>query len=47
MGVSHERYRARDLGGNYAEMGKALAGIGYWYSLLMSRKNLTCHITDN
>ncbi|MGH7769724.1 MAG: thiamine pyrophosphate-requiring protein [Candidatus Binatia bacterium] len=26
MGVSHERYRTRDLGGNYAEMGKALGG---------------------
>jgi len=26
MGVSHERYHTRDLGGNYAEMGKALGG---------------------
>lgn len=26
MTASHERYRTRDLGGNYAEMGKALGG---------------------
>ena len=26
MGSSHGRFRARDLGGNYAEMGKALGG---------------------
>lgn len=26
MGASHGRFRARDLGGNYAEMGKALGG---------------------
>jgi acetolactate synthase-1/2/3 large subunit len=26
MATSHERYRARDLGGNYADLGKALGG---------------------
>ena len=26
MAASHERYRTRDLGGNYAELGKALGG---------------------
>lgn len=26
MTASHERYRTRDLGGNYAKMGKALGG---------------------
>ena len=26
MGASQGRFRARDLGGNYAEMGKALGG---------------------
>jgi len=26
MPVSHERYRARDIGGNYADMGKAMGG---------------------
>jgi acetolactate synthase-1/2/3 large subunit len=26
MAVSHERYHTRDIGGNYAEMGKALGG---------------------
>lgn len=28
MPVSHERYRARDLGGNYADMGRAMGGYG-------------------
>jgi acetolactate synthase-1/2/3 large subunit len=28
MPVSQERYRARDLGGNYAEMGRAMGGYG-------------------
>jgi acetolactate synthase-1/2/3 large subunit len=27
MAASHERFRTRDLGGNYAEMGKALGGF--------------------
>jgi len=27
MAASHERFRARDLGGNYAEMGRALGGF--------------------
>ena len=26
MAVSHERYRARDIGGNYADLGRALGG---------------------
>ncbi|HEY50364.1 MAG TPA: hypothetical protein G4O20_00965, partial [Dehalococcoidia bacterium] len=26
MVASHERYRARDIGGNYADMGRALGG---------------------
>lgn len=28
MVVSHERYRARDIGGQYADMGRAMGGIG-------------------
>jgi len=24
--ISHERYRARDIGGNYADMGRAMGG---------------------
>ncbi len=28
MTVSHELYRARDLGGNYADMGRAMGGYG-------------------
>lgn len=28
MVVSHERYRARDIGGAYADMGRAMGGVG-------------------
>jgi acetolactate synthase-1/2/3 large subunit len=29
MAASHERYRTRDLGGNYAELGKAMGGFAH------------------
>jgi acetolactate synthase I/II/III large subunit len=26
LAISHERYRARDIGGNYADLGRAMGG---------------------
>jgi acetolactate synthase-1/2/3 large subunit len=28
MPIAHERYQSRDLGGNYADMGRAMGGYG-------------------